>query len=224
MYHACALAQDGSAYCWGANATANGFASSGALGLGDTLQRTVPTAVHSPVKFTQLEAGCGTTCAVAATGDGYCWGRNDLGMVGDAGGGLITSFRSNPAQVVGGLSFSKIVTKGPHACGLSAGHVYCWGGNTVGELGATTTQTCYSQHPCSSVPVLVQGADTYTNLATSTFATCAVTSSSAVSCWGLNYELLFGVPDGVIPNCSAAPGMSCTAIPTATVSGFQQTG
>lgn len=84
-YHTCGLTTAGDAYCWGANATVSGYNSLGALGVGDTLNRYAPTAVLAGLKFKQIEAGWGTTCAVTIAGDAYCWGGNGSGQRGWSG-------------------------------------------------------------------------------------------------------------------------------------------
>jgi alpha-tubulin suppressor-like RCC1 family protein len=79
-YHSCAILTDGSAACWGRG-------DRGQLGnnqSGAGVQSTTPVAVQGlggPV--TQLAAGAEHTCARLQTGAVQCWGRNDMGQVGD---------------------------------------------------------------------------------------------------------------------------------------------
>jgi alpha-tubulin suppressor-like RCC1 family protein len=68
QYHACGLARDGKAWCWGAN-------DDGQLGDGTATDRNVPTRVGGGLGFTALSAGSGLTCGVAAAGVVYCWGK-----------------------------------------------------------------------------------------------------------------------------------------------------
>lgn len=219
-YHTCGLTTAGDAYCWGANATVSipgfiGFNSLGALGVGDTLNRYAPTAVLAGLKFKQIEAGWGVTCAVAVAGDAYCWGRNNLGEVGSADSfGQLGDFVATPAKVIGGLTFKQVVTRGPHSCGLTvAGQAYCWGGNSVYETGnAQSTGSCYSGHPCNGSPVAVSTSTLFSSLSTSQFATCGLTSMHATACWGMNYKDAFGTLN--VPTCPASGAVAgCTAIP-----------
>lgn len=95
--HACGLTATGTAYCWGAN-------THGQLGDGTTATSSTPVAVSLPAGvtgFASLSAGDMHTCGIAATGAGYCWGRNDSGQLGDG----TTTSSSTPRQVGGGLTF-----------------------------------------------------------------------------------------------------------------------
>src|SRR5207237_4225999 len=77
-YHSCALASDGSTWCWGADFNP----SSGVLGNGTQLGSLVPTAVAGGLSFSQVSAGDAVSCGLTTTGDAYCWGRNYLGALG----------------------------------------------------------------------------------------------------------------------------------------------
>lgn len=77
--HACALAADSTAHCWGEHRHGQ---------LGDA-RRTSPTeradrpvAVSGGQKFAQLSASNEHTCAVTASGQLYCWGRGKNGRLG----------------------------------------------------------------------------------------------------------------------------------------------
>src|SRR5213075_1535969 len=140
--YACGLSINGDAYCWG-----NG--STGQLGTGTNTNSSVPVAVAGNLKFTQLEAGNGTTCALTTSGKGYCWGRNDLGQLGV---GTATNTPALTPLAVGeplaAVALKQIVTRAAKACALTlAGKAYCWGNNTVGEVGAVTTEICPGLKP-----------------------------------------------------------------------------
>ena len=77
--HSCAIAGDGSVWCWGDNVD-------GQLGVGDTHYRVPPTLVALPGPADDLVLGGNTTCAVIA-GAYWCWGRNDGGELGNGAAG-----------------------------------------------------------------------------------------------------------------------------------------
>jgi alpha-tubulin suppressor-like RCC1 family protein len=186
----------------------------------------VPVAVQADLKFSQLEAGSGTTCGLSTSGKAYCWGRNDLGQLGmgPASGGQIGDQSLSPVSVGDPLASSvlkQIVTRGPKTCALtSEGKAYCWGNNTVFELGTTTAGVnCYGGKRCSLFPTAVNSSATFTSLTASQFATCGIASSGETLCWGMDYERLFGAEN--VPACgTSGTSFGCTATPVQGASGF----
>jgi hypothetical protein len=75
-YHTCAITVDGTAECWGDNGT-------GALGTGDTVDRSTPVARPGAVTGTaSLDAGRWATCRVDVAGRTSCSGSNLRGQLG----------------------------------------------------------------------------------------------------------------------------------------------
>jgi alpha-tubulin suppressor-like RCC1 family protein len=73
----CALLQEGSVVCWGANGQ-------GQLGDGSGIDSDVPVAVALPGSAWAVTAGAAHACAIlAAGGEVYCWGANVEGQLGD---------------------------------------------------------------------------------------------------------------------------------------------
>ncbi|HVT40290.1 MAG TPA: hypothetical protein VHE78_14710 [Gemmatimonadaceae bacterium] len=174
--HTCGMTTAGGGYCWGSN-----FA--GELGDGTTTDRRAPVAVMGGLTFRSLTAGSAHSCGVTGSGAAYCWGLDESGQLGD--GSTMTS-RSTPVPVLGGLSFVQVSAGADHTCGVTtSGAAYCWGANTVGQLGDGTTIARVG-------PVPVAGRLTFTSLATGSFHTCAVTSSGPAYCWGLNLSGTLG--------------------------------
>ncbi|MGZ3573250.1 MAG: RCC1 domain-containing protein [Gemmatimonadaceae bacterium] len=217
--YACGLATSGVAYCWG-----NG--STGQLGTGTTTNNSVPVQVAGGLKFAQLEAGNGTTCGLTGSGKAYCWGRNELGQLGVGPSGSIGNQALVPVPVgepLATVALKQIVTRAAKACALTlAGKAYCWGNNTVGEVGAVTTEICPGEKPCSTSPVPVQTTAVFSSLAASMFAACGVTSTGETLCWGMDFERLFGSsPQDQVRKCDTfgAPN-GCTVVPVEGPSGM----
>jgi alpha-tubulin suppressor-like RCC1 family protein len=171
--HACAIAVDGTLYCWGR-------ADAGQLALATKGNRSVPSLVPGSLRWKQISAGSSSTCGLTLTGVAYCWGSGTSGQIGDGG----TSERDAPTAVNGGMTFTDITTGFQQSCGIRTdGHAYCWGDNYSGELGDNGASGAKS-----SVPVAVSGGLTWTQLAAGAgfgiAFTCGVTSSSQVYCWG----------------------------------------
>jgi alpha-tubulin suppressor-like RCC1 family protein len=84
--------------------------------------------------------------------------------------------------VAGGLTFTSLAAGFNDVCGLtSAGTVYCWGGNSYGTVGDSTTT---ARH----VPTLVRGGVTFSSISGSVGGAhvCGLTSAGAAYCWGWN--------------------------------------
>lgn len=88
--HSCAILTLGSVQCWGSNAT-------GQIGDGTTTNRNSPTQVQGLTNgVREVSTGGGHSCAVLNSGDVRCWGKNDLGQLGD--GSVVN--RTAPVSVI----------------------------------------------------------------------------------------------------------------------------
>ena len=131
--HSCARKTNGRLYCWGSNF-------SWGLGVGPGPDRLTPTEVAGgATDWAEVAAGYGHTCARKTNGRLYCWGANNIGVLGDG----TTTSRSTPTEVAGGATDWAQVTAGlVHTCARKTnGRLYCWGTNFYGELGDGTTTT-----------------------------------------------------------------------------------
>jgi alpha-tubulin suppressor-like RCC1 family protein len=89
--------------------------------------------------------GGGYSCGLTTSGEGWCWGGNTSGQLGD--GSAVT--RLSPVLVSGGRQWTLLVAGFDQTCGVAVnGRGWCWGDNLFGELGNGTTNP-------SAVPVRV---------------------------------------------------------------------
>ena len=171
--HVCAIAIDGSLYCWGRG-------DGGRLAQSGIGNRSVPTIVSGSLRWKSVTGGGSHSCALTITGVAYCWGTGSAGQIGDGG----TSERDTPTAVSGAMTFTDISAGFMHSCGIrSNGHAYCWGDDHAGELGDNGASGALS-----STPVAVSGGLTFTQIAAGAGLagsfTCGVSSAAQTYCWG----------------------------------------
>src|SRR5690606_16527452 len=75
----CALLVNDEVYCWGEGADFQ-------LGSGDLVDEGAPTLVLDlpTANLVDIEAGSRGVCAMSSTGDRYCWGYSETGLLGIA--------------------------------------------------------------------------------------------------------------------------------------------
>jgi len=128
--HTCALTTVGRVLCWGSN-------EHGQLGDTTNTERSLPTQVVGLESgVTSISAGYYHTCALMSSGGVKCWGHNNRGQLGDGS----TTHKTVPTPVLGiDPSVTAISAGYEHTCAIGAsGEGWCWGSNSVGELGNGT--------------------------------------------------------------------------------------
>lgn len=180
--HSCALDSDGFVYCWGSNIY-------GQLGRGWTRDDLyVPKVVPNLTKIVELDSGGDTTCARSSAGKMFCWGKGDVGQIGNSDSvSYAIPVEVNFGQLAGNLKNSLIVVEsmssGPAStCAkLKNNGVYCWGSFSFAQVGTENSPTLRSLNPA----VLAQtGLNTVTALDSGLNFTCAL--HEQISCWGQN--------------------------------------
>lgn len=163
----CAIITGGDVYCWGGNRD-------GILGNGNTSSQLIPVKTNTAQKFKTVATGGSNSCGITTSDDIYCWGSGYNGALGQGS----TSNSTSPVKTNTSVKFQSLsVGSGGTTCALStSGTVYCWGGNTYGQIGDGTTSYKTS-------PVAINSGTVYTSVATSGYTTCATTAAS-VDCWG----------------------------------------
>lgn len=153
-------------------------------GMCETGQCTAPT---DGTALSSVAAGVHNTCAIAASGELFCWGDNTRGQVGVGN----TDPQPLPVLVDPG-PWSSVAIGQFHVCGLkSDGSLWCWGGNARGQLGLDMSGDRSTPQQIAS-PTLEWSA-----IAAGTKHTCALTADARLYCWGRGTEGQLGLGDGL---------------------------
>lgn len=186
--HSCALLDDQSIRCWGANPF-------GQLGNGsDQITNEVVTPQLSGV--TQIHAGADITAAVVQGGAAlFIWGTLRRGGDLTPLYGPTRFLPDNVDVVTSPLQLEQVqqarqVTLGSrHACAaLANGQAACWGHNDSGQIGRLSTGGTDASPSLHIVPLPAPGGDNVASLSSGDSYTCALRTSGAVACWGSIFQ------------------------------------
>src|SRR5262249_43053353 len=173
---ACAIALDGSLWCWGQN-------TSGRLGLGGALPSpaalpppTVPPRVGAANDWAAVSTGGAHTCGLRA-GKLNCFGASALGQLGD--GGVAVPYAASPKQIGGASSWLAVAAGQSHTCAVLGDHtLYCWGDDTFRPVGARA--------PPGPQTAPIPLAGTFSTVVAGAYHTCGRRIAGGVACWGRN--------------------------------------
>ena len=180
--HSCGLTAAGTAYCWGAN-------QNGELGNGfDGIASAPPVLVLGGHTWAVVRPGSSSTCGVTTSGNGYCWGKNGQGQLGDG----TTTGSLVPVGVSAGETWATIDPGGTYACGVTtAGAGLCWGNNFYGNLGNGSKHNSTNVEQTSRTQI--SGGYAWAAIeATDGGYTCGVTTAGAAYCWGTGSNGVLG--------------------------------
>ena len=192
LKHTCAILEDDTLTCWGLD-------SHGALGNGnsDTSDKYTPQTITTPSdrKVVKVEPGATHTCILLDDGGVMCWGRDNLGQLGNGDTSDTIHAPSSNVELPEGRAATDLSVGDHHSCALlDNGSVACWGQNNHGQLGDNSTThrsiPIYPHLPAGSLAVSV---------AVGPFNSCAILENSSLYCWGHNGygRLGIGVTGGV---------------------------
>lgn len=208
--HTCAVASDNQAYCWGQDTY-------GQLGDGGTnTNQQSPVAVNtsgalSGKTILDIQAGNGTTCALASDYQVYCWGFDLDGQLGD--GGTNTN-QSTPVAVdtsgaLSGKTVRSVSLFNAHTCVIASDdQAYCWGINNNSNLGSNGTTNQPTPAAVDATGVL--SGKTILSVSAGTNHSCALASDYRAYCWGDDSQGQIG--NGAITGTQA----TAVAVDTAT--------
>jgi alpha-tubulin suppressor-like RCC1 family protein len=117
------------------------------------------------------------SCAVLADGTVRCWGTNTHNVLGL---GPAVPDSALPATVPSLADAATVAVGDDHSCALKTdGTVWCWGDNSLGQLG----HGCFCVY---STPVDVIGMTSTVAITAGTGHSCALDSGGQAWCWGDN--------------------------------------
>ena len=192
--HTCALLDDGSVKCWGANGE-------GQLGLGDTDARgdaagemgdALP-AVSLGTGRTAVAVAAGTdhSCAVLDDGSLKCWGAGANGRLGlgdqdsrgDAAGEMGDALAA--VSLGSGRTAQAVAAGDAHTCAiLDDATLRCWGSGTDGRLGSGATDSVGDDAGESPTVVSLGSGRTAVGVTAGRAHSCALLDNSMIKCWG----------------------------------------
>ncbi|HLG19760.1 MAG TPA: hypothetical protein VI895_08100 [Bdellovibrionota bacterium] len=149
--HTCAIASDGTLWCWGSNDW-------GQLGDGSYVSSSTPVQVGTETNWMTVDAKGNHTCGIRGTTKGslWCWGQNykkapedsyDQGDQGNGNPGLLGLGRAydetwsvpSPTQVGTDTDWASLGLGHHHGCGIrddgTDQTLWCWGSNGASGLG-----------------------------------------------------------------------------------------
>lgn len=169
----CGVTTASKALCWGNNSYNQLGVTRGQDGLFvQSLDPVEPTGI--PGGIVDIAAGNDHACAVNSSGSVYCWGRGYPGN-----GTLNVNSGSMPVRAGSLTGVVSVATGNLTTCAVtSGGNLWCWGHNSSGQVGNNSTQT-------ASTPVQITSMNGITRqVALTSAAACAVTTSGGLKCWG----------------------------------------
>ncbi len=190
----CGVATTGAAYCWGRGVW-------GQLGDGLAIQSVIPVQVSGGHVFEVVEVGGNNlVCGLTTAGQILCWGLDWVGSLGApsvescSNGQITLACATTPMPIRSDETFKAIAVGLSYACGIATdGHLWCWGRNSLGQLGTAADELCGTTEEgsprCSRMPIRISEVPTLSMVTAGADHTCGVTEEDIGWCWGSN---LFG--------------------------------
>lgn len=207
----CAIKSDDTLWCWGYNNSAGGHGTYGALGVGTTGNKLVPTQVGTATWKYVSTNGYTNGCGIQSDNTLWCWGAKYLNYNGDGGN---SGTALSPVQI--SSESWKLVSVGyTHSCGVKSDDtIRCWGG---AQMGLSPYYSGYGNGSTTQLYTLVQPTtgstyNTFTEVAASDHHACAIEKTTGTMfCWGHN-----GYGQLAQPSSVAGKDTPCAISSTAT--------
>jgi len=186
--YTCAIASDEKAYCWGLN-------TGGTLGNGNQTSSLVPVAVDTngvlrSKKIKSIAVSSLTACVVASDDWVYCWGDDIDGQLGRNVDYILQEFVPVPvdnSDALTNMTIESVSVSSKNTCVIASDkQVYCWGGNSFGQLGAGFSNDESLLVPAKFNDGGIFKGKTISLISVGSRHTCVIASDEAIYCWGSN--------------------------------------
>ena len=173
----CGAQVTGTVHCWGSN-------DRGQLAIDTTTTMSTTPVMVGIQPVAAIVAGGQHVCAIVGAGV-QCWGRGELGQLGDTLG--TDSFNPVAVSLPVGVTVTQIDAGPNHTCAVTAtDELYCWGSNSNGQLMLEPDKMGNDMYTLS--PVLVDAGAGVVQVATGSTHTCVLSTAGEILCWGTNTE------------------------------------
>lgn len=170
--HTCAVDRHGAAFCWGAHYHPYTLFSDADARVTD------PLPLVGSLSWRGIATGYAHTCGVTRSGTGFCVGYNQDGQVGNGDPGAYLARIDTLARVEADDDWVELSAGFNHTCGITrAGSAYCWGDNSVTQLGDGTGVD-------RPLPQRILPRQRWRVIRAGNTHTCGVTTAGRVICWG----------------------------------------
>ena len=137
--------------------------------------------------YVAISAGYDHTCAIRASGEIECWGRN--------------VWQTNTPEG----SYTAVSMGVGHSCAIRrTGEIECWGWNETQVLNRETGESEFRYSGQATPPD-----GSYTAVSAGYNHTCAIRESGAIECWGWNGDGQTNAPEGSFSAVSAGRSHTC---------------
>ena len=182
--HTCAVDRGGTAFCWGA------YYYPYTLFSASDERVTEPLPLVGSRSWRGIATGYSHTCGVTRGGTGFCVGYNQDGQVGNGDPGYYLARVDTLARVDADDDWVELSAGFNHTCGLTrAGSAYCWGDNSVTQLGDSTRVD-------RPLPKRVLPRARWSVVRAGNTHTCGITAGRVV-CWGADAAGQLG-PEAIV--------------------------
>lgn len=176
----CAIRSDSTLWCWG-------FNGNGTVGDATNTNRDAPVEIGG--QWTKIALVLQHVCGIRSDGHLRCWGLNSNGQLGDG----TTSSRNTPRAVgIDHDDWIDIAVGAKQTCGKRAdGTMWCWGGDSVGQIGVSESRALVNASPTAMDFERVDA------IGLGYAHSCAIVGKlGEISCSGLNSFGQLGMGDG----------------------------